>query len=472
MNFICGLFLVGCLFLPNIKSYFLWSILFVLAIFLVSKSWEKVVIFGYWPLSVYYVGQLYIFQVIRTEELYLPLYPDGRSLYFKFTPLLIFGMSMIVAWVMKVVKYGCKTNWLIVILLVTVLTRLVSTFLNGGILPWWQGIGMMINNLSLIIWLWWMTDYLNKVKLKEREYFWKYLARILKISIIVGSVIVILQVLKGSVLGLVVEQRTDLPYFGIEITEIRRMVGIWNHPNEAAFYIFMWLVAWLHLRVKAKVVINKILTWWLLIPLVALILLQSRSVFMGMGLMMLWATIFYWRELNLKRWLKTKIIQINLWYLVVVLMLVFGIGRMLLFSVVNSGVGDDWNSRQKLVQVARQLIKNHFWWGVGDNNFIPMAFREDVLGIIKNFPESVHQGWLLILSEEGIFGFSIWLIFIIILSKMWWTKTRNNFKLRWLGIFSLLSQTVIMMFQPFSNILMSNLIIAVLLLANEDEKYI
>jgi O-antigen ligase len=465
-------FLVGCLFLPNTKFYFLLSILFVLVIFGVGKSWEKVVIYGYWPLSVYYVGQLYVFQVIRAEELYHPLYPDGRSLYFKFTPLLVLGITMIITWIVKVIRERCQTNWIIVVLLVSVLTRLVSNLSSSGLVPWWVEMGKLVNNLSMVIWLWWVMNYLRKVTIKERMIFWKYISSILKTSIIIGSILVLVQVVRGSALGLVVEQRTGLPYTENGVGWLARTIGIWNHPNEAAYFIFLWLIAWCLVQVFLKLNLKRIVKAWLLIPVVALICLQSRAVFLGIVPIMFWGIFFYRKEINLRK-MGVKVMRgVRLWLLMGILFLsIFVLGSRFKDSVINFGENSGWDTRQKLMIVASQVIKNHFWWGVGDGNYIPIAFREDKTGIMKNFPESVHQGGILILAEEGMVGVLVWLVFIVILGKYWWEKTKNNLKLRWLLIASLSSQYMVMIFQPFSSILTANVIVAVLLLVNYDKKY-
>jgi hypothetical protein len=92
-------FLVLSLLMPGVKYYFLLSALYILALFLISGSWEKTVIFGFLPLAIYFVGQLYVFRVIQPEELNHPLYPDGRSMYFKFTPFLVLGIAVVVSWI-------------------------------------------------------------------------------------------------------------------------------------------------------------------------------------------------------------------------------------------------------------------------------------------------------------------------------------------------------------------------------------
>lgn len=443
-----------------------------MAIFWVSKSWEKVVMYGYWPLSIYYVGQLYVFQVIRAEELYHPLYPDGRSLYFKFTPLLVLGVTMIITWIVKMFRGVYRANWLISILLLSVLSRLASNYFGSGWVPNWVEIGKMVNNLSLIVWLWWAASYFKRINIEKKKYFWNYLSNTIKMSIIIASGLVFAQAVRGSVLGLVVEQRTSLPVTDSGVSWLTRTIGIWNHPNDAAIFIFFWLIAWLMIEVRNKKSLKEILNRWLLIPLVALICLQSRSVFLGLIPILFWLKFLYKKETNFEKIWKMKIKGWKLWILMGVMALsVLVLGNRLWSSITNFGEYSGWDTRQKLMTVASQVIKNHFWWGVGDGNYIPVAFREDKSGIMKSFPESVHQGAVLILAEEGIIGILVWLIFIMVLVKYWWDRTKNNLKLRWLFLGSLLSQQIVIFFQPLSNILMANVLVAVLLLANEDEKY-
>jgi O-antigen ligase len=93
--------------------------------------------------------------------------------------------------------------------------------------------------------------------------------------------------------------------------------------------------------------------------------------------------------------------------------------------------------RANLVSVALRLIGHHFWWGVGVGNFIPVAYREDLTGMMRSFPESVHNGWVLIMAEQGWWGMVFWLLFVGLLGYKWWKKYKNDFRYKWLigGVF-------------------------------------
>lgn len=465
------IFLFLSLVVFYVKVYFLLASIYILVIFWKTRSWQKTVVYTFWPLAVYYVGQLYVFRVIQPEELKNPLYPDGRSLFFKFTPLMVLGVSMLVTWSIRLISQKIRCNWLIVILLIITITRQISA-INAGILPWWALLGNTITNLSGVLWIWWVSDYLQISNKKEKMYFWKYFNYFLKTIVIIGSLLVIFQGLKGSGLGLVVEQSAALPYSG-SISDkglLNRPIGLWTHANDAAYAILCFLLAWgltnFYIAKKTELINEK----WLLLPLVALIWLQSRSVFLTALPLLGWGWYFYKEEIKNV----VKKIKIGLWGWLVGLVIVF-LGTTVItdrfwHSVVNFGPYDAWDVREKLFLVAKNVLSHHLWWGIGDGNFIPIAFREDMSETMKLFPEAVHNGWTLLLVEQGVIGIIIWIIFLTILIKMWWNFTRKNIKRRWYLIVLIVSQSTVMMFQPFSNILSIGVMLGMILLASEDDK--
>ena len=469
MTKLAVIYLVMCLFLPNTKFYFLWSAIYILAILIKTKSWEKVVVFGYWPLLVYYVGQLYVFRVIQPEELNHPLYPDGRSLFFKLTPTLLFGVAVIISFLAKAIVDRVKAEGLIIVLLLAVLSGFISA-MGQGVIPWWVQTGNFISDLSLIIWLWWVRNYLKNGSKNEREYFWIYFSSLLKVLILIGSALVLIQGIKGSALGLVVEQSGVLPYSGAGSDEsgwLVRPIGLWSHANIAAYSILLQMWSWLLIEFWRNKRINILWKNWLIFPVVALIWLQSRSVFLAMVPILGWAGYFYKRDI-LASGQKIRVGGWRLELVIAVMLLVaVVISDRFWNSVTNFGSYSGWDTRSKLISVATRLVGHHLWWGVGSGNFIPVAFREDLTGVVKTFPESVHNGWMLILAEQGLAGMTVWLVFLGVFIRKWWNFSRSNIKLRWLLMVVLISQLTVMMFQPFSSILTVNIVVAMLLLGDE-----
>lgn len=460
------IFLTGSLFVPNNKIYFIWVSLYFMSIFLKTWSWEKVVIYGYWPVSFYYVGQLYVFRIIQPEELNHPLYPDGRSIYFKFTPLIVLGITMLFCWLVKMLSEKIKVNWLTIILFIGVFSRLVSA-MNSHVLPWWVQLGNTINDLSIVIWLWWVIDYFSKNTKKEINFFWSYFSKFLQITILIGSILVIAQGIKGSGFGLVVEQSAILPYSsaGSDGGWLNRPIGIWTHANNAAFSIFSFLLAWYLIRIYKLKKIELFSQKWLFLPIFSIIWLQSRSVFLSILPILCWWWYFFNRDIKLA-FLKIKL-GIWSWVGGIIFMSLSAIVIVdrLWNSLTNFGLYSGWDTRSKLISVAQRIINHHFWLGVGVNNFIPVAFREDTSGVMLAFPEAVHNGWVLILAEQGVVGTVIWLIFLLFLLKKWWNSS-FRLDLKWYLVVVLISQFIVMLFQPFQDILSIGIIVSMLLLAD------
>jgi hypothetical protein len=461
--------------MPNVKFYFLLSTIYVLLIFWLTKSWIKTVVYCYLPLSIYYVGQLYVFRVIQPEELNHPLYPDGRSLYFKFTPLIVLSIAMLISWLYRIFVENIKSNWLISILMLGVLCKEISA-VNGGILPWWVQYGDMVDDLGRILWLWWVIDYFSKNSKKEINYFWNYLNSFLKIITLIGSILVIAQGIKGSGFGLVVEQSGILPYSGAGSDGgwLNRPIGIWTHANNAAFSIFSLLLAWYLVKLYRGIKVDFFNQKWLFFPIVAIVWLQSRSVFLSIIPIVCWFWYFYKKEIVLS-FAKIKL-GILSWAAGVTLMFLSAIVIVdrLWNSLTNFGLYSGWDTRAKLISVAFRIISHHFWWGVGINNFIPIAFREDMSQVMMAFPEAVHNGWILILAEQGIIGAFVWIVFLLVLLKKWWSSSLK-INLKWYLVAILVSQSIVMIFQPFHDILSLGVIVSVLLLAdakNEEKKFI
>jgi len=474
LNLITGFYLVFCLILPSVKFYFLFSTIYVLAIFWKTNSWVKTVVYSYWPLAMYYVGQLYVFRVIQPEELKHPLYPDGRSLYFKFTPLMAFVVAMLVSWCVRLITEKIKYNWLIIILLIGVFFRQISA-VSGGVIPWWAQQGNAVNDLGLVLWLWWTIDYLQKNKKSEAKAFWEYFSSLLKIITIIGSLLVIVQGVKGSGLGLVVEQGRIFPYSGAGSDGggwLIRPIGLWTHANVAAFSILTQLLAWWFVRFHKERRTSVVNQKWLLIPLIALVWLQSRSVFMAMVPMLGWWWYFYKTKIKLS----FKRVKIGLlgWEIGVITVFLTTIVMVDRFwnSVTNFGLNSGWDTRAKLMSVAVRVLSHHFWWGIGAGNFIPIAFREDLSKVMRTFPESVHSGWMLILVEQGIVGAVVWAFFLVTLMKKWWNYSKNKMEIRWFLVAIIVSQSIVMLFQPFQDVLTVGIIVGVLLLADEEKRSI
>lgn len=444
-----------------------------MSIFLKTWSWEKVVLYGYWPVSFYYVGQLYVLRIIEPWVLNHPLYPDGRSMYFKFTPLLILSISMVVSSILRlIIRPKLKISLLVVIVLLGIFFGSLSATL-ANITPWWIQTSKYINELAVIVWYWWSLDYIQSLKTKReiKDYF-SFFQSLFKTIIVIAVLLVFVQGLKGSAVGLIVEQSNVLPYSfsGSDAGGwLSRPISLWEHANIAAFAIFEYLFTWLLLKIKIEGLRFEMRRkeWWLALVLVGLVWLQSRSVYLAILIMSLWIYIFFGQKIIAK----LKMIRIlKIYYfptIFIIFMTALVISGRFWNAVSNFGIYSGWGIRGGLIDLSFEMFKKHMWLGVGPGNFLSVAAKEDISGIIKIFPEVVHNGWILVLVEQGIIGLSIWICYLILLLINWFRIFKGAYG--WFLVFGLISQGLVMCFQPFSLNLSVSLVFSMLILDYEKD---
>lgn len=441
--------------------------MYLLSIGFLTRSWEKVVVYGYLPLSVYFVGQLYVFRFIQPWEINNFLFPDGRSDFFKLTPLLIFSMAITSSFLVKLIVDKVKSWWLVNMLLLIMFLNIIRLLVNNSFLPWWINMARFFEDLGLVIWIWWTGDYLSRINKKQKEIFWEYLRKTIKIVLIITSTLVLIQGIKGSPLGLVVEQSNTFPYFGVDTNElgaVPRPIGLMGDANNQGFRILTVLAAWVLLYVVAGGI-----DWkkqrWLVLPILAIIWLQSRAVYLGFFVLVLWWGYYGGfesiRKIKLGKWAWSFMTLIIIFVTVV-------LGVRFLGSVSTLGGNSGWETRLNLLKVSSRLISHYFLVGVGKGNFTEVAFREDLTGFMRTFPWPVHNGFILILVEQGISGLLLWVGLLSLLIYKLIKNNRYSLKIKSLVLSAIVAQFIVMFFQPFPEILNWLVIVAVLLL--DDDK--
>jgi O-antigen ligase len=78
---------------------------------------------------------------------------------------------------------------------------------------------------------------------------------------------------------------------------------------------------------------------------------------------------------------------------------------------------DTFNTRVQLNQVALNMIRAHPFLGVGINTFVDVMQHYDTTGITRDFPQPVHNVFLLIAAETGLVGLGL---FISLLLAAFW----------------------------------------------------
>ena len=456
------LFLLGSLLVPNNKILFIWTGIYLLLQLMSTKSFIMTIASVFIPISIMTVGQLYVFQAIPKGGITSNImdYSEGRQLFFTLSPFFVLELTVIIGIIIVCLSKGIKflrTNIPLLLLLLVSLFSVISSF-KSEFLPS-LSFFYTIRSLGWISWVWILRSYFNNVSKKEKL---SVLNLIMQQIVVVGlfiCLIVFAQFLLRSPLGLTIEGTEILPVFGLGADENPlqfRPVGLFSHANILANSLFVLLLSFIFLKnfmdkyKRTRVFSN----FFVLSMVVAIILTLSRAVylstfvyFIGVFLMSNNRGLFIEKiKVFIKKITDHKLFSYPFLLLLFLLLLDRSVHTLLSF-----GGSGGMTVRSRLMELSFSLITKYSFLGVGRGMFIPAAFALDPKGIISSFPESVHNGFILMLVESGFVGLLLNLLFLFsLVASVIYSK--NSFlqkKSTLLGLFSLF---LIMLFHPFINI--------------------
>jgi O-antigen ligase len=316
-----------------------------------------------------------------------------------------------------------------------------STSLFPTIIKW-------IKLLELIIfgyYVWVRSDIFNIRKILPVLYY----------SLIFFSVIGISQFALGKTLGGVMylfgERSFNDATPGIALVEIAgrnfmRAYSTFSHPNSFAGYLGVGLIL-LILNYSRKELFNKI--FGISIILLALVLTFSLSAVLGAIVCVL--LILGKKIVNTK-----NVITISLTILVISLALPF-VSKSTLLNKIN--FTQSVSQRMELSIGAGRIISQNFLTGSGLNTFVINASNIENNNRYLWILQPVHNIYLLIFSETGIFGILIaYLLVVVVL--------RKSFHLRKSVFLSVIFVLVIGLFDHYWFTLQQNMLLIALVLGN------
>jgi O-antigen ligase len=230
------------------------------------------------------------------------------------------------------------------------------------------------------------------------------------------GIISIAQYLKGGPLGLaMLGEMESFRASKAGAESITRMGGTVGHPNKLALMLaFLLEVNFSVLFIKTPNWVKRMLTLSIFLMLPAVILSYSRSA---------WASLILGGTINIY-WCRAKKTQQK----IISALLVVTVFSVISFSAVgfipsvrNRIFGDDGGSgsdiRVQLKIIAKNIIKHHYWRGVGLNNYCSVIRKYDISsdGASWGFPMPVHNEYLLIAAELGVPAAVIFVILLVII---------------------------------------------------------
>lgn len=411
--------------LPSNKLFFVIATLYMLSLVYITQSIYKAFFLAFVPFLMLNIGQIYITTVIPFNELKHAINYEGRQFYFSFSPFFVLQITSIFLLITEIVRRRgkLKLNLSHIAIFGSILFSLISVFFTEQFPVY--SLSAVIGILGSISWIVIIQLLFRDSKQNEQI---KLLKSFLLVIVFMSSFQIAIglgQYVRRATLNLRIEQSTVIPNFGQGADEDGtqfRPIGLQTHPNDFAnsllIFLFTALLLFEYLRLR-----KVHFPWWFELLFVAETVLmisitQSRAAYAGLGL----ASVLFFlsqRKVSLQSlvFFRKQLQPFIFVFITIAIIFVPMVFQRLLYSVNSFGVGGGFTTRQELEKSAIDLIQKHFLLGVGPRMFIPSAFKENPQGIIQYFPEDVHNGFLLFLTENGIISFTLLMLFFFFLLK-------------------------------------------------------
>ncbi len=267
----------------------------------------------------------------------------------------------------------------------------------------------------------------------------KHLIRLITVGLLPLVLVGLVEVLRGQSLGLhmIGEWNFSMNTPGIAKTmvmgsKILRAYSTFPHPNVfggiVAVFLMWELNDWLDQANQAKT-IRFLRRLSLIILLIGVVVAFSRAVWLAV---LLGASLILTRSLvsAFRQQVITRIEGVG----------VLLVGVVLVNLLISQSLGLlQWDQitldrRLALNKVAVQMWLDHFWLGVGQNQFILQLDRYWQVSGLTRFMQPVHNVLLLILVESGAVAGILWLVSLI--GPVWqaWSRLSPGIRASWVII--------------------------------------
>lgn len=472
-------FLISMFLIPNNKVLFLISATYVFLLFLITHSIYEVVVTSFLPMSLITVGQSYSEIIVPAENIVSDGYDQGKLLVYSFSPFLVLLLLANFLFFKEILYFLLKKKSLIKFKFFILFYFLFLFFsLIGAIqsksFPVFSFLyvfsDLLLFNSYLLI-----SSYLVSQKNRYKKI--NIFMFLLIIIILFQFILIVFQFLNKSTLGTILEQSSfDINFGGgaDEDSSLFRVIGIFSHPNNLANYLLISLfnlfIFKSFLKLKKSFYLNeKFFDFVIFTILISIAMTLSRAVFLSLFVVF---CVYYFLYKKQTFYFIKKYGKFNfkLKYLIVFLPIIWSLILRMVYSLNSFSDLGGVTVRKKLLEESVFLLNKNFYFGVGRGMFISALFRNNPSGVIREFPESVHNGILLAIIENGFLAYFSFLLFIFFLLRKI-LLMKGNHKLTVLFLLSLLSQFIVMLFHPFTNMISLYTFIMILIVYELDSSY-
>jgi len=471
-----GYFLIS-LMISSVKLSFVVS--FIFFAFLVYRySFYKAMVYSMLPLLYFGLGQTHSFVAVPASAVYSLQYWEGRQIGFSFSPLFAIFFSgfllLLLSWKKLKIRFLLHEKLMIILFGVYGLSFFNSTMPFLSML-------FIVRELLLVVWGVYLVlaiKNIPKIQVKKILY---TLAIIVMTVLLQDSLLVFGQFIKGNILGLAIEKTQVSPAFGLGADEragVFRPFGFNVHPNGLANEVILLGMSVLILLqylsekfTKKRKIINQLLTIVVIVSFLIITLSLSRAAFVAVFISIIFFVYRHPNQLKKINNLKSVISRLGIWFKIILVVLlgaiVFKLTSRMLDSVYSFTELGGVSTRVEQYAEALEVFKTSPVFGVGIGMFMPASYQLFPDGVMRYFPEPVHNGFLLFLVERGVASVLVYLFFALYFYRA--INTSNLSKLTKTMIYlGVLSSFMMMIFHPQKNFL-SFLVIIIMFIIHYEK---
>ena len=464
-----GYFLIS-LMISSVKLSFVVS--FIFFAFLVYRySFYKAMVYSMLPLLYFGLGQVHSFVAIPASAVYSPQYWEGRQLVFSFSPLFAIFLSglllLLLLWRKSKIRFQLHEK------LIAILFGVYGLSFINSIMPFLSML-FIVQELLLVVWGVYLAFAIKNIPKNKVKKIFYTLAIIIMVILLQDSLLVFGQFIKSNTLGLAIERTQVAPVFGLGADEragVFRPFGFNVHPNGLANEVILLgmssLILFQYLSekfYKKRKIISQLSMIVVMVSLGLITLSLSRAAFVAIFISLIFFIYRHPNQLKKINSLQQVISHLNTWFKIILIVLlgviVFKLTSRMFDSIYSFTELGGVSTRVEQYAEASEVFKTSPVFGVGIGMFMPASYQLFPDGVMRYFPEPVHNGFLLFLAERGVASVLVYLFF-----ALYFYRAINASKLSELTktmiYLGTLSSFVMMIFHPQMNFL-SFLIILIL----------
>ncbi|MBT3249546.1 MAG: O-antigen ligase family protein [Candidatus Pacebacteria bacterium] len=473
---VSGYFLIS-LMISSVKLSFIVS--FIFFAFLVYRySFYKAMVYSMLPLLYFGMGQAHSFIAVPASAVYSLQYWEGRQIGFSFSPFFAIFLSglllLLLSWRKQKISFQLHEK------LMVILFGVYGLSFTNSIIPFLSML-YLTQELLLVVWgIYLVLAIKNIPKIQVKKIFYT-LAIIIMIILLQDGLLVFGQFIKGNALGLAIEKTQVAPSFGLGADEragVFRPFGFNLHPNGLANEVILLGMSALILLqylsekfIKKRKIINQLSTIVVIVSFLIIILSLSRAALVAVFASLVFFVYRHPNQLKKINNLQRIINRLNTWFKVILVILlgviVFKLTNRMFDSIYSFTEFGGVSTRVEQYIEALEVYKNSPIFGVGMGMFIPASYQLFPDGVMRYFPEPVHNGFLLFLVERGIVSVLVYVFFA--LNFYLKIKASSLSEMIKTMIYSgILSSFIMMIFHPQKNFL-SFLIILIIFIIHYEK---